>query len=812
MRRSTLFRTPPHGLPAPIGAPPAGGEPPASQSSVLLGGLIALGVVCGARSLVAHGLIPAVDARTLWRLNRDDVAVWLGWTTAWLFLLGPARPSRARRGAVAFHGLTGLAMLLSLTDLGFLAATGNRLDLDLIGTFFADLTTLLPIALSELRPSHLLGFVLSLAAAAGGALWRPTGGLHGSRTAVAFLIGLVTTGAVAATPTAQPKAPLREMSQHLAEHLWEDAQQHLQDEEIPPDPADLEPLRLRPVPGSGPARRPPDIVLVILESTGADHTSLHRPELGTTPTLARLAAEGLAVSEMTAVVPHTSKALVSLLCGAAPRLDHHITEATPGGLPERCLPELLAEQGYRTAFFQTARADFEDRAALVHNFGFQRFRSAETLPEAGFAKVNYFGREDAAMLGAGLDWAAQEPDRPSFSTYLTLTSHHSYGTPPGWPTFEDPEGDPAAAKHLAGVNYVDSFLERLIEGHGRLGKLDNTLFVVVGDHGEGFGEHGRSQHDLVIYEEGLHVPAVLYGPGVLGDRRGWIEGARSQHDLLPTLLELVGLEVEAGRLEGTSLLHPVEADRALRHACWRSFRCLAERRGSEKFIDLYEDGPARVYDLAEDPAESEGWSPDDLAVRREALRAWRSRVNGRATARQAEALDAKQRPDDAPAVAAWEGGMELLGCATERPEALVGDGVWLSCRWRAARPLREAWRLEATLRVGGKEYVTVHRPLEGLLPTWEWRAGLSVEDTLRVRAPRGAPTGTGTISLRWIRPSGGEHRRLGESGALPVAQVRLERPSPARSPATATRSEADAASNLRAPVGPVHAAAITELP
>jgi phosphoglycerol transferase MdoB-like AlkP superfamily enzyme len=112
-----------------------------------------------------------------------------------------------------------------------------------------------------------------------------------------------------------------------------------------------------------------NVVMVFLESTRASATTPYSADLDTTPFLAELAKDSLLVENAYAVVPHTSKALVAGHCGVAPPLDTENTESEPDILPAQCIPDLLKEQGYATAFFQSATETFERRRMLVENFG-----------------------------------------------------------------------------------------------------------------------------------------------------------------------------------------------------------------------------------------------------------------------------------------------------------------------------------------------------------------------------------------------------------------------------------------------------------
>lgn len=727
---------------------------------VLVGGLVPMTLVAVTRVFVCLSLSPRAGPTQLWRVSREDLAFWTGWVGAWLFGLRLLPPRVSAGLRPLFHTLTLIITVLEMLDLSFAKVTGSRADWDAIRELLGAAEQMLPVVMSEIHAGHLAGALLTLLATLAVTLWRPRPvAWRPTLLATALLFALPIFDAVA--PGTRARTPLRTLSNQVFVQLWDDIQNEKNDVEAPPAKETLEPITVR----RDAPERPPNVVLVALESTGARHTSLYNPALLTpspaTPTLDRLAAEGLAVRSLYAIVPHTSKAITTLLCGQVARLDYRIVEALPGGMPGRCLPELLGELGYRTAFFQTASGDFEDRHTLVHNMGFDLFRSRETLSSKGFDKVNYFGREDAAMLLPGLDWSSGAAegaeaiaDQPFFATYLTLTSHHDYGVPEDWPPVAVPGLTGDAAKHQDAVRYVDDFLGRLIRGYEERGLADNTLFIVVGDHGEAFGEHGRFQHDLVIYDEGLHVPMVLYGPGVLGGRTGWIEGNRDQTDILPTVLELVGAERTGGWLPGQSLLSDVPADRPLYHSCWRSFRCLAAREGDQKVVDLYQDGPLLRYDLSSDPLEERGepLPADDPA--RAALRGWRATVNGRSTALLERWKASVQTDDPRGAIARWEGGMELVTCSTEGKLAVRNQGLWMTCRWRPTEPLAQTWRLRAVLEVGEARWATSVVPLAGQLPTWEWTPGRTVEDTFRLKIPRDVPEGEAVVRVGWTTWSG----------------------------------------------------------
>jgi lipoteichoic acid synthase len=376
-----------------------------------------------------------------------------------------------------------------------------------------------------------------------------------------------------------------------------------------------------------------NVVMVFLESVRASATTLEVPTLPTTPFLSRLAKTSLVATNAYAVVPHTSKALTAGHCGVAPPLDMEVTEAKPRGIHARCLPELLGEQGYRSAFFQSATQNYENRAGLVANLGYDEFFPVEDLPKEGFAQANYFGMEDDIMLEPSRRWLQADDDRPFLAAYLTVTSHHDYTVPSTFPT-KHLSDDPELNRYLNTVRYQDRFVKRLIQQYKRLGLYRDTIFVVMADHGEGFGEHGLRQHDNTIYSEGIQIPLLIHDPAKPRPQR--LTHPVQSTGVLPTVADLLGFDIVGGSYAGTSFVHPASSPEGaasrIRIACWVDDRCMASIHGDEKYIFHFRQRPDEFFDLSTDPEERhnliEQQDPDKIAALRADLLRWRAHVRG----------------------------------------------------------------------------------------------------------------------------------------------------------------------------------------
>ena len=318
----------------------------------------------------------------------------------------------------------------------------------------------------------------------------------------------------------------------------------------------------------------PNVVLIILESTG-------REAIAGAPSYTALAARGAEVTHARAVLPHTTKSVWSILCGQPPFMQpqlHEIAATTDA----QCLAAVLAAAGWRTGWFQSASGTFEDRPRLAHRFGFQHFAAREDI---GGPSLGYLGGDDARLVAPFAAWI--DGGQPFFATLLTSAAHHPYEYP--GVTGSDRE------RYAQIVARSDAMIGEVLTALRARGLLDTTIIVVVGDHGEGFGDKGVRQHDNNFFEEGLRVPWVMAGPGVPQRR---ITADASLADVAPTVLDLLGVRAVTG--------HSVLRDtppRSLPFACFYDTRCRGFVRSGNKVVYVPELDHAFWFDLATDPDE-----------------------------------------------------------------------------------------------------------------------------------------------------------------------------------------------------------------
>ncbi|MEO0742112.1 MAG: sulfatase [Bacteroidota bacterium] len=345
-----------------------------------------------------------------------------------------------------------------------------------------------------------------------------------------------------------------------------------------------------------------NVVVILLESVRATATTPYDSTLATMPFLNGLARRGTVYERTYASASYTNKSIVTVFGGVPPSPVPFVekAEAFPGGLPTPGLPSMLRAHGYRTAFITPATFEFERKDLILENLGFEEMLGDGDHDTDGYTPKAYFGYEDRITLPTLERWLDDPDPRPFFLSLLTLSAHHPYDTPPDFPLRRYVRDDELNAYYNA-IRYTDVYLREVFALFRDRGLLDETLFVITGDHGEAFGEHGARTHGDVLWDEVLHVPMVLFGPGIpAGIRDG--EG-RHHIDVVPTIAEWLDYDLVDGTLPGHSMFAPPPPGRRVYHTMKSGRNALALRVDGKKYIYWGRRRPMMVFDTIADPFE-----------------------------------------------------------------------------------------------------------------------------------------------------------------------------------------------------------------
>jgi len=658
------------------------------------------------------------------------------------------------------------ALMIAVAGYGYFAATGACLSWGVIKYLFSNFAEKSNVAASEtpiwrlvllgLQPALVLGCVL-LPLVSFVRRWLT--GLRSCllttrKAAPAYVIcGLVVAG-LALVPA--PDGPAATISRPLGVEILEECVR----EEFLPD-AEVVVLESERLDGSIEFAEPTgargmNVVLFVFESLRAKSADPYVPSLGTTPFLAGMAARGATVENNYTVVPHTTKALVSIHCGFYPALLSSPKEASPGILPRRCLAHILRRFGYKTAFFQCA-GNFEKRDLLVGNMGYETYKGVNDMPNEGFEDTCYFGKEERIMLRPSMEWVDSVKGGPFLLSYLTLSTHHNYVSPQSFPRVEYGVEDHDLNNYMNAIRYTDEFLKEVYQELEVRGLVENTLFIVVGDHGEAFEEHGRRQHDHVLWDEGVKAAAVYYAPGIF-DPGSTIPGPNSILDIVPTVCDALGLELEKGRFVGRSLLDEPQLDRKLFLSCLYKRECLALVEGNTKYIHFFGKRPMEVFDLRADPEERRNLAHSGvhtaelLREKKDQMIRWERTVN-KQYEDWAENLKNKavatEQPDVGSALkASFDGKIELIGYEVDRTQLTAGRDVTLKYVFKCLEATEKSWKFFVHLKhEKGQFHNADHAPAGGSYPVAKWQPGEYIIDEHTVRIPSRWPKGKARVMI-----------------------------------------------------------------
>ncbi len=376
----------------------------------------------------------------------------------------------------------------------------------------------------------------------------------------------------------------------------------------------------------------PSVLLVTLDTFRADF--LGSSSSSSTPRLLELARRGVVFTRARASAPLTLPSHASILTGLYPP-EHGVRGNGIFRLGEghRTLAEVLRESGYETAAF-VASFVLDGRFGLAQGFDVYDDDLGTTTAELESPEAERTGDR---VLSSFEEWLLRrDAQKPFFAWVHFYDAHFPYRAP------EPYASRFGADSYASEIAYTDSLVGDLLEK-----TPPSTLIVVVGDHGEGLGEHLEATHSLLVYNSTIAVPLILAGASVPEGRS--VSTLARTIDLPATILDYLGLAPDLG--SGRSLRALIEGkDDPPRTAYAESlygFHHLgfsplyALESENHRFIDA----PRReLYDLDVDPGETRDVLQEKRSASRELFRALRELRSSLDTSDTTElALDAETR-------------------------------------------------------------------------------------------------------------------------------------------------------------------------
>jgi len=358
----------------------------------------------------------------------------------------------------------------------------------------------------------------------------------------------------------------------------------------------------------------PGVFLITIDTLRADHVHCYGYDRIRTPALDLLAKQGVRFTQAFTPSPITNSSHVSIMTGLLPSSHGVSNFGVPLAASYPTLAELLTKEGYRSAAFIGAVILDSKNLAPGLDRGFEFY---DNFPELTTRKSRWgrLERRGMEVEQRAESWLNAHPTGARFVWVHFYDPHDPYEPPPPYSeVYKDRLYDGEIA-------YADSALGRLLAYLRKQGWYEGSMIVVVGDHGEGLGEHHENTHGIFLYDSTTHVPLLVKLPNEREAGRT-IEAQVRTTDIMPTILDLLGIAAPA-RLDGDSLepfLAGIEAaprtvfgetDYPLRFA-WAPLRSVR----TEGF-KLIEAPKPELYDLHGDPRELRNqYQPWDQTVQK----------------------------------------------------------------------------------------------------------------------------------------------------------------------------------------------------
>jgi arylsulfatase A-like enzyme len=208
------------------------------------------------------------------------------------------------------------------------------------------------------------------------------------------------------------------------------------------------------------------------------------------------------------------------------------------------------------------------------------------------------GVPDGCAVNRIAEWIRNRSSAPFFGMFWTMQTHFPYFVSEEPRDFGVRNSD--LNRYLNALRETDRAVGQLLGALEQQQVLDSTLVVVVGDHGEAFGQHGHYVHGVDLYDEEVHVPLMLINRRLFhGETDSTLGGLI---DVAPTILDLLG-DPSPASWQGRSLFDRDRPGRAYLFTS-RSKVLFGYRDGTHKFIYDAGSNAKELYDLQVDPGES----------------------------------------------------------------------------------------------------------------------------------------------------------------------------------------------------------------
>ncbi|PJF19619.1 hypothetical protein PSACC_00574 [Paramicrosporidium saccamoebae] len=347
------------------------------------------------------------------------------------------------------------------------------------------------------------------------------------------------------------------------------------------------------------------------------------------PFFSSLVNKGIYAEDVRTIGTFTLKSLLGGFCSVVPLPVNRLVEWEKEPY-RKCLPRILEQNGWETLYMQPGSSAWDHQRDNLLKIGFKNALGFQEIDEgmivgerkSRFQSVNYFGRDDIPLVEPMIEWILdnKKKGKSSLAAMLTNVNHDPYYGPVEWPMYSFMKtSEPKINRYLNTVRYTDAFLHKLVKTLDEQHLLEETLLVIMGDHGMALGEHKRVGTNENPEEPMMKVPLLFYSKN-----KEWlaknpprrIRETCSSLDVLPTILDILNEDkkvpeyVFTDYYEGKSLLRDARNKLQITTVNPGGHSIVFHEDGQK--VVAKSDTDAVYYNLKRDPNEDEPLAEEEL--------------------------------------------------------------------------------------------------------------------------------------------------------------------------------------------------------
>jgi len=445
--------------------------------------------------------------------------------------------------------------------------------------------------------------------------------------------------------------------------------------------------KLRPAPR-------PNVLLITLDTTRADRIGCYGHKTARTTAIDALAAGGVAFDNAYVTVPLTLPSHASMLTGLYPP-ENGLADNGAGRLADSVptLAELLQQHSYRTGAF-IGSIVLHAQSGLDRGFDLY---DDDMVGGERHGDESHLMRNARLVVDSALHWLNSLNEGPFFCWLHFFDPHAPYQP------HEEIFGDRFADNPYDGdIAFTDVHIDRLLQRLKDTGQYDNTLIIVVGDHGEGFGDHEELEHGFLLYNSTVRVPLIIRDPRSAAAAGTRVATPVSLVDLMPTVLDCLEIPSTA-HTSGLSMKPALQRQGITSRPCysqttaafsafgWAPLKSIAT--DDWKYIQTTRD---ELYDLRHDPGETNNLA-DTNAEQKQRMQQLLGDVEAQMAVvevAETEVSDVQRRALEA---FGYVGGGNAPPAATDQPLRDVKDMIRFYNADMSARKLMSSGQLDAAI-------------------------------------------------------------------------------------------------------------------